>query len=364
MHISCTQENLKRALSAASRAVAVRATLPVLGTILFQTQKGRLRIAATDLEIGVEFLIGAKIDSEGQLALPARLTNDVVAALQGESVVMTGKDNEALFEAGGLATKVRGLDPNEFPLIPEVKGGLKFNLTAAELGLVVEQVAYAVAYDQTRPILTGVLLKAEGLKATVVATDSYRLAEQKLPLKKGPSSPLQCVIPARTMIEAARIFSSGEVSITITEHQIVFQGEEARLVSRLIEGEFPNYEAILPTEHVTSVSFKAQDGARALRIATLFAKDNANTVTLLAKPPTQFGIHATAAQTGETKAAVAAQVKGQEIEASFNVRYLLDMVGIQQGEVRIALKSPTDPAILTSSSNEDLRYLVMPLKTS
>lgn len=364
MQIECTHENLRRAISAASRAVATRASLPVLGTILLQTQKGRLRIAATDLEIGMEFFVGAKIQSEGQLALPARLTNDVVSALGGKTVSIKGSENEAIFSADGMTTTVRGLDPNEFPLIPELKDGVKIVLTAAELQTVVSDVGYAAALDQTRPVLTGVLWKAEGNKATVVATDSYRLAELQIPLKEGPAQAVSCIVPARALAEGARMFEQGEVAISFAEHQIVFQGEEARLVSRLLEGEFPNYEAIIPKEHTTTATFSALEGAQALRVATLFARDNANTVTVKTAAPNQLSVHATSAQSGETNATITATVEGEPVEASFNVRYLLDMVGTQKEEVSILFKGATDPAILTTKQNPELRYLVMPLKTS
>ena len=363
MRVECMQENLKRALSATARAVAPRATLPILGSILFQTQKGRLRIAATDLEIGVEFFIGAKIEAEGQLALPARLTSDIVLALEGTTVTVSGEQNEAHIVAGNMETKIRGLDPNEFPLIPEMKDGKKFVITASELGSIAENVAYATALDQTRPILTGIYLSVSETQGVAAATDSYRLAEQTFQLKDGPKETISCIIPTRALLEAARILIGGEVTITLGEHQIVFEGEEARLVSRLIEGEFPNYKEIIPTEHSLTATFKAADAGHALRIATLFAKDSANTIVLRVGAPDQLSVHATSAQTGETTATVSANVEGEPLEISFNVKYLTDMIALQKGDVTLLLKSATDPGILKSSSNPTLRYLVMPLKT-
>ena len=244
-----------------------------------------------------------------------------------------------------------------------MKDGKKFVITASELGSIAENVAYAAAADQTRPILTGIYLTVSKTQGIAAATDSYRLAEQTFSLKDGLKETVSCIIPTRALLEAARILIAGEVAITLGEHQIVFEGEEARLVSRLIDGEFPNYTEIIPTQQTLSATFKAADAAHALRIATLFAKDSANTVVLKVSAPDQFSIHATSAQTGETTAMVNAHVEGEPLEISFNVKYLTDMIALQKGEVTLLLKSATDPGVLKSSTNPMLRYLVMPLKT-
>src|SRR4030043_2378674 len=257
MKLSCTQENLNRGLGLVSRMISSRTALPILGHALLKTDKGRLKLSATDLEIGINTWIGAKVEKEGVITIPGRLLSDFIAVCDDKKINLSTEKQDLNLKSEKYQAKIKGTNAEEFPLIPEVKEAHNFEIPAKSLEEAISQVVLACAIDESRPVLSGILIKIAGNKIKIVATDSYRLAEKIITLSKNPGFNKDIVVPAKTMNELARILTSvsaATVKVAVSENQIQFNiDDNIEIVSRLIEGNFPNYEQIIPEKYTSQV---------------------------------------------------------------------------------------------------------------
>lgn len=364
MTISCTQEKLAQALSTVSRVVGTRTTLPILSNILMKTEKGQLRLSATDLEIGLSVWVGARVEKEGALTIPGRLFSDFVAAVPGKTIQLAVDGTKLLVSAESAEATLMGLPASEFPLIPELSGGTTINLPAASLASALKKTVGAAAVDESRPILSGVLLWAspEGLR--LVATDSYRLSEVILPVN--PKAEVKAVIPLRAAQELLRLAEAedGEVALTVSENQISCKTSAASLVTRLIEGEFPNYADVVPKAFPSEISVETQELARALKVASLFAKEAAGSITLEIAPGKKLlTIFAASAQVGENKTTLPVEGKGDTLTVSFNARFLQDALSqVSTKTAEIGFAGALAPALVREDQNPHFFHLVMPLR--
>lgn len=368
MHLSLTQENLSRALTIIGRVVSSRSSLPVLSNVLLSTDSSRLRLAATNLEIGINCWIGCKVDEDGAITVPARLFSEFVSSLPGGNIELSTDDLALKVKTPHYESVINGISAEEFPLIPEIKTEPVISLPAAEFREALQQVVIAASADEARPVLSGVYLYVEDKHLFMVATDSYRLAEKKLTLKNNAEAKLSIIVPARTMQELIRVIADTEeeVSIYLNENQVMFEAGSIELTSRLIEGQFPNYKQIIPTSTETAIEIDVTEFARITKVASLFARENAGGVRLDISAGGQVSIYSTASQIGENTSTADCETEGEDGEISLNARYLNESLAvIKSDRVRFAISGKLNPCVITPLGKEDNGYIhiIMPLRT-
>lgn len=378
MKFTCTKRDLSHSLSIVGHAVPSRSTLPILTNVLFATDHGRLKLTSTDLEIGINCWVDAEIGEEGCVALPAKLMTEFVNSLPQGSVEVTllEESHTVNIKGGPSSANIRGMDPEEFPRIDSVEE----DTTPIQIGTtllkeVIGQVAFAASDDISRPVLTAVMLRASEEKLTFAAADAFRVAVRGVPLALSSPPKGQILVPAKTMGELARILpEEGEVQILVTTNrsQILFHTENIDLLSRLIEGTFPNYEQIIPKEHTIRAVINTQEFAGAMKSASLFARDDANRTYLtlqggVGEEPESQGtlvIEAHADDVGGDKTPIDVQVSGpvREMEIVFNAHYLVQVLAaLDTPEISLDLTKGSKPGVIRPVGAIDFTYVLMPM---
>lgn len=375
MRATCLQENLARGLAIVNRAVATRTTLPILSNILIETEGSRLKLSATNLEIGINCWIGARVDEEGSTTVPARLLTDFVNSLPTEHITMAlnQKSQTLSVTSDRFQAEIKGIDPSDFPILPSVDQGTRFSLDSAKLKQMIGQVTIASATDESRPILTGVLtvLDPDAGRITMAAADGFRLSVCHDELDASLEGRISVIIPARALLELSRISSDEddrvEVAITDNRNQILFRLKDVDLVSQLIDGTFPDYEKIVPTAHTTRAVVNAKAMHNAVRLASFFARDAANIVRLKlvagAEPqPGTIIVSAQAAEVGGNQTELEASIDGEPVEIAFNAKYMLDVLNVV-GADQFALEMTTQssPGTFRPVSDANFTHVVMPM---
>lgn len=372
MRVSCLQENLAKGLSVVGRAVATRSTLPVLANVMLSTDNGRLKLSATDLEIGINCWIGAKVEEDGATTVPARSFIDLVNSLPPERIDMEliVRTQTLNLKCARYEANLKGIDAQEFPLIPALEEGEgQITLEAAAFKRMIEQVVLAAATDESRPILTGVLAKFEGNKLTLAAADGFRLSVRtaELPTEIEPAS---VIIPARALAELARISTDEEditLAITPTRKQVLFHAPNVDLVSQLIEGNFPDYQQIIPKTYTTRTVVNTNSLLRACKTASIFARDAANIARFQIAPggelaPGHITIAATSAELGDNVGEIDASIEGDEIEIAFNVKYLIDVLSVMDSaQVVLETTTSSSPGVIKPVGDVDFVHVIMPM---
>ncbi len=400
MRVSCFQENLAKGLSIVGRAVSSRSTLPVLGNILLEAKDNQLRLAATNLEIGINCWIGARVEDEGAITVPARLLTEFVNSLPPERIDMelAVRTQTLHLQCARYDANIKGIDAAEFPIIPtvdngngpeetaEVLEGSTIALETTGLRKMIDQVIFAAATDESRPTLTGVEVAFKGDRLTMAATDGYRLSVRSVELDHPFQEEITVIVPARSLGELARVLADADdeqpVQVTVTQarNQILFRvqgkGNQARgafhkvdIVSQLIDARFPDYRAIIPKSYQTRTVVDTQELLKAVRVAHLFARDNANIVRLKVIPtngekPGAVQLIATSAEMGDNVNELDALVEGDELDIAFNARYLIDVLSqIDQPQVVLETTQPTRPGAIrpVGMGTEEFLHVVMPM---
>ena len=377
MKITCKQSDLSRGLSVVSHAVSTRSTLPVLSNILMATDDNRLRLSATNLEIGITCWVPAQVAEEGSVTVPARLLTDFVGGLPQGTVEMSlpAGSYTLSVKSNRNAANIKGMDAGEFPTIPSADSDdPPVLLDASTLKEMIAQVAFAAATDEARPIFTGVLAQVAEDKITLAAADSYRLAVRSADLAANGHPVGDILIPARTLTELARILpAEGTVQMLITPNrsQVLFHSEGMDLISRLIDGAFPAYQRIMPQSYETRAVLDTGEVKAAAKSVALFAKDSNNIVTLTIEPGKTDGVEpgtamlqATAEELGDNTSVVNAAVDGKGLRIMFNVRYLTDVLAvIDTPEVALEMESAQKPGVVKPVGATDYTYVIMPMHT-
>ena len=385
MKLTCKQQDLARGLSTVSHAVAARSTLPILSNILLSAESGRLRLSATNLEIGITCWIPASIQEEGSTSSPARALTDFVNTLPPTEVTLALQPSGQNLKVSDQRSQVtlRGMDPGDFPTIPTGDGGEPpLTLNAGELRAMIAEVAFAAATDDARPVFTGVLARVRDGRMTFAAADSFRLAVRSTALEDAGGGVATAIsdmlIPARTLSELAKVLpDEGAVQLVVTpkRNQALFRvGDDLEMVSTLIAGQFPNYEAILPKSRTTRVTVQTDQFRQAAKQATVIARDSANIVRLTVAEgesggltPGAITLAATAETSGDATAVVDGAVDGPGMEIIFNVKYLTDVLGVlDTKDVALELNSPQQPGVIkpVGNENDDYVYVIMPMHST
>ncbi len=374
MQVTVLQDNLAKGLSVVRRAVATRSTLQVLTHILLSAEAGRLKLAATNLDMGITCWVGAKIEAEGAITVPANTLADLVSTLPPDQIHMAlDAGTKTLRLACGTTTaNIKGISADEFPILPVAEENGAAKVPAGVLREMIQQTALAAATDTSRPILTGVQTKFEGNKLTMAAADGFRLAVRTAELPAEVPAEANLVIPARALNEVARIGDDEEREVALTtlagRNQVLFHMDEIDVVSQLVEGNFPNYREIIPRSYTTRAVLPTAEFVRACKRAEIFARESANTVRLHIQPgeselvPGTVTVRATSQQTGDNQVVVTASVEGPELEIAFNVRYVIDALNVINAEqVALETNTPQHPGVLKPVGRDDYLYVVMPM---
>jgi DNA polymerase-3 subunit beta len=347
--------------------------LPITSNILLATEEGRLKIAATNLEIAITHWIDATIVDEGALTLPAKLLTEFVDTLPGGPIDLTVKSgsNSAHLASGRFEATMRGISADDFPLIPTPQEQPAASIQPSLLKEMIEQVAFAAAIDDTRPILTGTLATFSDSLLTLAAADSFRLAVRSGDLATPATGDFSVIIPARTLAELAKILPEGEepveIMVTPNRNQVVFRAPNLHVVSRLIEGNFPNYKQIIPTKFSTKVVVSTGELLKATKIASFFSRDNSNVITLDIQPGEGAGVgnivvSGSTAELGEDRGEIDAVVNGAAARVSFNSRYVADVLGVVQSpQVGLEITGPNSAALFRPIDAVDYQHVVMPM---
>jgi DNA polymerase-3 subunit beta len=372
MKTEVLQQSLNKALAITGRLISGRGQLPVLANVLIEARKDGLVLSATNLEMGVRVTVGGKVFEEGAITVPAKSLAEFIGSM-GEVNVELITEGEKLRVTGGKLTALfAGIAASEFPIMPQTKtGDSKSGKVEIKKKIVEEiagQVAFAAAVDESRPVLTGVMVKPEGDDVWVTATDGFRLSRKRMGEGKGLGGWNSAIIfPARALTELARICSESkkeEVTMeTVSENnQIVFTCGNVQLISRILEGNFPDVERVVPKEFKTEVLMDAVELTRAVRAVSIFARENNNIMKMeIGEGKVRF--FAEASQTGEGETLLEAEVKGEEGTIAFNYRYVMDFLGsIKKERVTFKMNETLDPGAWGEEGNQDFLHIIMPVR--
>lgn len=369
MKIICAQAELENALNIVGKAITQNTTLPVLNNVLLNAEGNRLVFSGTNLEVAIQCYIAAEVKSEGSLTVPARLLQSYISLLKDEKVELSvDEHNSLLVESASSHTKIKGIAADEFPMIPTISKDNVFKVNRKELEMGIGQTVFAAAANSTRPVLSGLLFDVKDGVFKLVSTDSYRLAEKKMKVKEGEGVELQALVPARIIGELGKILSKSnveDVEITVSKNQILFVVGEIKMISRLIEGKFPDYEKIIPKNGKTIIKLKTEDLSLVVKRVGLFARENNNNIKCTVDVSGKLIVSTDETKVGEEKAEVKGVVEGEESKIALNSQYLLDVLNyIQSSEISIELDDKLSPAVIRNATEVEKTYLyiIMPLK--
>ena len=365
MKLQILQENFYKALANASRFASIRAQLPVLGNILLKATKNKLFIVSTNLEVSLSTSIGAQVKEEGEITIPARAITEIVANLAPGTISFTSDKEQVKIESQGSKLTVLGMNSSDFPSVPQkLDQKNTFALPKNLFQEALSQVIFATSIDETRPVLTGVLAIFKKGSLSLVATDGFRLSQKKIAIK-GIEKSFQIILPKNVLLEIAK-FSFEETEILFSykadEHQASFGFNETILSSRLLEGEFPDFEKIIPKESSLKINVDKDELLRVVKLASVFARDSANIVKISTKKDT-LNVSAESSQAGSQQTEIAAKVEGKELEIAFNFRFLEDFLhSIKRESVDIRFSSANAPGVFTDPQDTSLIHLIMPVR--
>jgi DNA polymerase-3 subunit beta len=374
MRLSCLQENLSRGLGVVGRAVATRTTLPITNNVLLATEESRLKLVATNLEMAITHWIGAKGEDEGEITVPARLLTEFVGTLPSDRVDLDlgtgGKTLEV--KCARYEARISGVDAKDFPPIPKVDEGISTKIEAEALRQAITQVVFAVASEESRPVLTGVDAQFDGDMLTLAAADGFRLAVHKLPLAAPVSEKIEVIIPGKTLAEVGRLMGDDDETIDVTvnpnKSQVLFQMKSTQLVSQLVQGAFPQYSQLIPQGYNTRVIVDVGEFLRATRTASIFARDGSGIVRLVASPgegdlaPGKITVSARSEELGDDVGEIDATVEGEEAKIAFNGKYLVDVLGVlRESQVVLETSNPSSPGVIRPVGVDNYTHVVMPM---
>ena len=374
MKVTVLQENLARGLSVVSRAVSSRSTLPVLSNILIATDEGRLRLSATNLELGITCWIPARIDENGSTTVPSRTFSDLVNTLPGDQVELKlDLKTQSLHVKGGSSNNdIKCIDAQEFPPMPtpEMKDAVQLNV--ADFKEMIQQVVFAASTDEARPVLMGVLMNVEKDKVTMAAADGFRLSVRKGQLAHAVKDTLNIIIPSRALNELARVAHDPEEPISMAvpkqRGQVIFRVKDVEIVSQLIEGTFPDYHQIIPRNYKSRTLVSTAALLKACKQAEIFAREGSNVARLDIKQangemqPSEVEISATSEETGKNETIVEATVDGGGVLIAFNVKFLREALEvIKTPNVALETTAPNAPGVVKPVGDDNFLHVIMPM---
>lgn len=371
MKILCLQENLKNALSTAERIIGKNLTLPILNNILLKAEKGRLQISSTNLEIGINYWIQCKIEKEGEITVLAKTLSSFVSNLPNKKIEIEGKDQILSIKCEGYKAKIKSHTADEFPIIPKIQSQKEALVDCFDLKEGLQQVAAMTAVSEARPEISGVLFNFSKKSLKLAATDSFRLAEKNIFIES--SFEEKIILPQKTALELTRVLADKEslskkeekIKIIIGPGQAMFDAGHIQVVSRLIDGQYPDYQQIIPASFQTKITTSKDELVKAIRIASLFSGKINEAKIVIFPGKNIMEISSQSADIGENKTQINAEAEGKSQEISFNWRYLLDgLNNIGSKNIFLGMNSDAGPTAIKPVGDENYLYVVMPIKSA
>lgn len=367
MKLVCSQPDLERAVNIVSKAITPNTTLPVLNNILLKAEGKKLHFSATNLEVAIQFFIPADVKNEGSITVPAKLLSSYINLLKNEKLEIELKEGDTIMITSPHSnTKIKGINANEFPVIPKIEKENTFKVSTKDLETAITQTVFAASTNTSRPVLSGVLFGVKGSTMKVVATDSYRLAEKTITLTEKTTLDIECIVPAKTVMELGKLLSRVEekdVEMSVSKNQALFIAGDIQLVSRLIEGKFPPYEKVVPKETKTKMEILDEALANVVRRVSLFARENNNSIKLSATNDGKLTVSTDETRVGEEKAELYIKMEGENNKIALNAQYLLDVLNyIQSDSIYLEIDDKLSPAVVRPVKEKDYVYIIMPLK--
>ena len=374
MKLSSLQENLKNGLYLVSHIAGKNVNLPILNNIKIETFNNHIKLTTTDLEIGITTKIRGKIEKEGAFTVESKLITDFISLLPNKKIDIENKENKLFIKSDNYKTIIKGQIADDFPLIPEVSKDHYYKTKIDSFKKSLSQVIFAVSNSESRAELSGVFFNFTKDKLIMAATDSYRLAEKEIKINSNSNEEKKIIIPAKTLQELIRVLGAikdeelsadgGEIIFYVTDNQILFVVGNTEIVSRLIEGQYPDYQQIIPTTSKTKIIIDRQELIRAVKIASLFSKTGINDINLdfpLSK--NQVVVSSISGQTGENITKLEAKVTGDENSLVVNYRYLLEgLSNVEKEMIKIEVIDGNTPCLVRPEQDESYLYIIMPIK--
>ena len=373
MQVTCLRENLSRGLANVGRAVATRATLPVTQNVLLKGDNGQLKLIATNTEISISTWIGAQIEGEGTVTVPARMLTDFVNSLPGETVQIEFQNDPigVTVTCDKFNGTINGIASEEFPPIPTVEGGSSVSIPADTFRGALERVVFAAATDDSRPVLTGVKVELSGDSFTLAAADGFRLAVETGNLGAPVETEVGVIVPAKTLAEVERLLGDGsstvELSVDGNGRSAKFRLDTSEIVTALVQGTFPDYEKLIPTSYGTKATVDLASMIQATRAASIFARDGSGIIRVLISPGESDASGAVkvisrAEEVGSNENELDASVEGNETKVAFNSKFLMDVLNVMNGDnVDLETTTPSSPGVFRSTKHEGYTHVVMPM---
>lgn len=372
MKLIVSQAQLAHGLGMVSRAVSPRSTLPVLGNILIATDEGRLRLSATNLELGITCWIGAQIEEEGSVTIPARIFGDLVSTLPGDkvSLALTTRTQTLNIRSGTSNFDIKGIEASEFPPMPTPDLSTGVELNVSDFKEMIQQVSFAASTDDARPVLQGVLLEINENKISLAATDGFRISVRSAELSSAVATPVKVIIPARSLSELARIAVNGNETVAMVvpqdRGQAIFHLKDAELVTQLIEGNFPDYRAIIPRSFKTRTVISTAEFLKACRQAEIIAREGNYVIRLKMQPqeggPGTLEFTTQSEETGSGEVVVDANIEGPELLIAFNVRFLSEVLAvIGSPNTILETNQNNTPGLISPVGDDTYKHVIMPM---
>lgn len=366
MKLSIARSELVEALSVVSKGMSSRSTLPILSGVLFSASQGSLTLQATDLEVSVRHSVPALTDSDGDVVIPGRLLSDIVRSLPEAAVTLETDGDNVLVRCQHSSFTVKTLNAADFPKFPEVAVDKTVKIPSSVMGSMVKKVGKAVSRDETRAVLTGVLMVIDGPMVKMVATDSYRLAVEEIILEESAGEEVEVVVPGRALDEATKIaVGTDSVTVGVSDNQVVFESGSTTFVARRIEGNFPNYKQLVPErgDDDTFLVMATDELAAAVKRVSLLALHNSPLRLSVNVEDQTLSLSATTQDVGDASEDIMAKVEGKDVEIAFNHAFMADgLASIGTETVSLLVQSSMKPGLLSSGEGEDFRYLLMPVR--
>jgi DNA polymerase III subunit beta len=365
MKISLLTVNIQDKLSFVNHAVSLKSQIPILLNILLETQEGKLKIKSTDLEIGIEVFVPATIEEEGSITLPAKTFIELINSIPDETITLETTEDTLIVKSKKTKSVFQTIKSDEYPNLYKERGEKIASLDEDEVKSDFSSIIFASATDTTRPALSGIMVKSEEAGFLLVATDGYRLSLKHHKTNNKKVEPSTFIVPARVFRELMAIKEESkniDVFVSPESSQIIFSQGETLLVGRLIEGTFPNYEKIIPSDFSSQVMFDREEMLKAVKICSIFARDSANIIKFSLQN-NQIVVSSTSPQVGENTVTVEGVLKGEENEIAFNARYLLDILSsVSQKEMVFEMSGPLNPGVFKIKDDASFLHIIMPVR--
>ena len=367
MKVIATKESLSYGVQVVQKAVSGKSPLPILSGILLQAKDNLLKITGTDLDIGIECNIPVTVAEEGSVVVPAKYFNEIVKKLPDTKIEIDLKkeNNQIIIKYGQSEININGLPAEDYPMLPVIDKDYSITLKGNLFKSMIKQTVFASSFDNARPVFTGCLMDIKEDELNLVATDTHRLAYRRVKIdNQGSLANHSIIIPAKTLVEVNRLINEEtEVTVSITENQILFEMDEISLISRLIEGQFPNYRQVIPTEFKSKVRIKTKDLLESAERASLMAREGSSVIKISVEDY-NMTISSNSPEIGKIQENLPVFLDGDGTQISFNSKYFTDVLKvIESEEVNLELTGSLSPGIVKPVENNNFIYLILPVRT-